>query len=126
MRNIYNSTPLDGAYIKIDPNDLNRIKNILKNESLEFTIYDSFIDIIINGEIDDTLNTIASSIIIDGKKLDYEDMCKYKNTIMNIIKEEVYDKYTNGNILKVNLELRKDIYLKTTRYIYKMYDKRSV
>lgn len=123
MNNIYNSTPFDGAYIQVDKDNLTKILNILKKESIDFKVFESFIEIIINEEVEDTLKTISSTIIINNKKLDYEDILKHKDDIIKKIKSEMDELYYK-NPINIDLNICKDIYLKTTKYIYQLYDKR--
>ena len=123
MNNIYNSTPFDGAYIQVDKDNLTKILNILKKESIDFKVFESFVEIIIDEEVEDTLKTISSTIIINNKKLDYEDILKHKDDIIKKIKSEMDELYYK-NPINIDLNICKDIYLKTTKYIYQLYDKR--
>lgn len=123
MNNIYNSTPFDGAYIRVDKDNLTKILNVFKKESIDFKVFESFIEIIINEEVEDTLKTISSTIIINNKKLDYEDILKHKDDIIKKIKSEIDELYYK-NPININLNICKDIYLKTTKFIYQLYDKR--
>ena len=123
MNNIYNSTPFDGAYIQVDKDNLTKILNILKKESIDFKVFESFVEIIIDEEVEDTLKTISSTIIINNKKLDYEDILKHTDDIIKKIKSEMDELYYK-NPINIDLNICKDIYLKTTKYIYQLYDKR--
>lgn len=124
MNNIYNSTPFDGAYIQVDKDNLTKILNILKKESIDFKVFESFVEIIIDEEVEDTLKTISSTIIINNKKLDYEDILKHKDDIIKKkIKSEMDELYYK-NPINIDLNICKDIYLKTTKFIYQLYDKR--
>ena len=123
MNNIYNSTPFDGAYIRVDKDNLTKILNVFKKESIDFEVFEYFIEIIINEEVEDTLKTISSTIIINNKKLDYEDILKHKDDIIKKIKSEMDELYYK-NPININLNICKDIYLKTTKFIYQLYDKR--
>ena len=123
MNNIYNITPFDGAYIRVDKDNLTKILNVFKKESIDFKVFESFIEIIINEEVEDILKTISSTRTINNKKLDYEDILKYKDDIIKKIRSALDELYYK-NPININLNICKDIYLKTTKFIYQLYDKR--